>query len=328
MLRTDIGEGTRALQCTTDSNTCCRNNIGGEMRAGDFHFPIFDDPVPIMGTATDGYYRDRGSQLIRLHRQSTGTITGQFRCNIPQASGPPDANLYINIGEEEIFQHTFSMCVLDLCSQSIVDILVSISPFGSNIAGDSYSLECTATVTGSTDQPTITLLDPMNNTIASGVVTTGSMSTLTFNPLAASHAGTYTCRATLGGAVQTAEVMVTVESECLISAFFCHLISTFDLTDPKITASVSADVPPMAGMPLTLTCDVGGAEMITPTKTYQWSRNGMVVSDQRQRTLSFTFLAYSDAGQYSCAVDISSSLLSSSISAVSDPFSVILTCKL
>ena len=33
----------------------------------------------------------------------------------------------------------------------------------------------------------------MNNTITSRAVTNGSMSTLTLNPLAVSHAGTYTC---------------------------------------------------------------------------------------------------------------------------------------
>ena len=76
-----------------------------------------------------------------------------------------------------------------------VDITVSITPgSSSNTAGETYSLECSATVTGSNDQPTITWLDPMNNPVPSGMVTTtGSMSTLTFNPLAASHAGTYTC---------------------------------------------------------------------------------------------------------------------------------------
>jgi hypothetical protein len=78
-------------------------------------------------------------------------------------------------------------------------VTVSITQFGDNTAGESYGLECTVTVTGSTDQPMITwLMGPMDNMITSGVVTNGSMSTLTFNPLAASHAGTYTCRATLG----------------------------------------------------------------------------------------------------------------------------------
>ena len=99
MLRTDIGVDANALQCSTDSNTCCRNGFGGEIRTGEFHFPVSDDPVPTLGQVTNGYYRNRDSQLIRLNHQPTGTITGRFRCNIPQANGPPDANLYINIGE-------------------------------------------------------------------------------------------------------------------------------------------------------------------------------------------------------------------------------------
>ena len=72
---------------------------------------------------------------------------------------------------------------------------------------------CSVTVTGSTDTPTITWLDPMNNQITSGVMTTGSMSTLTFNPLAASHAGVYTCRATLGSAVDTASRTITLQGK-------------------------------------------------------------------------------------------------------------------
>ena len=98
-----------------------------------------------------------------------------------------------------------------------VDFLltVSITTSGTNTAGETYSLVCSATVTGSTDQPTITWLDQMNNTVPSEMVTTtGSMSTLTFNPLAASHAGTYTCRATVTGKVtQTDTKVVSVESK-------------------------------------------------------------------------------------------------------------------
>ena len=95
MLRTDIGEGDDALQCTTDSTTCCRN-AEGEIRAGDFYFPG-GDVVMILGTTTNGYYRTRGTRHIRLNRQSTGTITGQFRCEIPSANGTM-VNLFINIG--------------------------------------------------------------------------------------------------------------------------------------------------------------------------------------------------------------------------------------
>ena len=70
---------------------------------------------------------------------------------------------------------------------------------------------CSATVTESTDQPTFTWLDPMNNVVPSGMVaTTGSMSTVTFSPLTVSHAGTYTCKVTTGGVteIQTTTVVI------------------------------------------------------------------------------------------------------------------------
>ena len=94
-------------------------------------------------------------------------------------------------------------------------VSISITASGTNTTGETYSLECSATVTESTDQPTITWLDPMNNPVPSEMVTTaGSMSTLTFNPLAASHAGTYTCRVMVGDVTQneTSEIMVQSKS--------------------------------------------------------------------------------------------------------------------
>ena len=73
---------------------------------------------------------------------------------------------------------------------------------------------CTVTVTGSADQITILWLDAMDNAIISGIVTTqDSMSTLTFNPLAASDAGTYTCRAALDSAMDSASRTITVQSK-------------------------------------------------------------------------------------------------------------------
>ena len=55
--------------------------------------------VQVRGTATNGYYRTRGSRYIALNRQPTGTITGHFRCQIPDAS-QTSVDLYINIGME------------------------------------------------------------------------------------------------------------------------------------------------------------------------------------------------------------------------------------
>ena len=103
-----------------------------------------------------------------------------------------------------------------------VGISLSVTASGTNTAGETYSLECSATVTGSTDQPTITWLDPMNNPVPSEMVTTtGSMSTLTFNPLAASHAGTYTCRAMVGGVTETQTSTVIVNG---IQDFVCATV--------------------------------------------------------------------------------------------------------
>ena len=104
------------------------------------------------------------------------------------------------------------MTSTDQPSQPPISITVApITTVGPNTAGMIYSLECSVSVTGSTEQPTITWLDPMNNQITSGVETTGSMSTLTFNPLTASQDGmTYTCRATLGSITQSQAFTVTV----------------------------------------------------------------------------------------------------------------------
>ena len=109
-------------------------------------------------------------------------------------------------------------------SSSTAPVTITVAPItssGIKTAGESYTLECTVTVTGSTDQPTIIWLD--NGAVISSTTTrmvsgiTGSAgsysTTLTFNPLAASHAGTYTCRATLDSAMDSASRTITVQSE-------------------------------------------------------------------------------------------------------------------
>ena len=86
---------------------------------------------------------------------------------------------------------------------------------GTSTAGESYVLACT--VTGSTDLP-------CNDNLADGSYgqydhiwsdykCNGGISTLTFDPLAASHTGTYTCRATLGSIMDSVSRNITVQSE-------------------------------------------------------------------------------------------------------------------
>ena len=93
-------------------------------------------------------------------------------------------------------------------------ITVSISTSGSTTAGEAYSLVCSITVTESTNLTIITWIDPMNNIVLSDRITTTAASiTLTFNPLIASHAGVYTCRAASGGEIQADTESVTIQSE-------------------------------------------------------------------------------------------------------------------
>ena len=104
---------------------------------------------------------------------------------------------------------------------------ISIASFGDNTAGESYSLECSFTVTGSIDKPTITWLDDglvINSTdhmhAATRMVsmTTGSTgsysSTLTFSPLRASDSGMFVCRAILGDAMNSQSFSVAVQGKC------------------------------------------------------------------------------------------------------------------
>ena len=87
VFRTDIGEREAALYCTTDKVTCCTNQ-NGETRDGQFYFPD-GTQVPIIAVdATSPYYRLRHSMSISLNRRSNIPTqpTGQFRCEIPDAS--------------------------------------------------------------------------------------------------------------------------------------------------------------------------------------------------------------------------------------------------
>ena len=91
--------------------------------------------------------------------------------------------------------------------------------------------------------------------------------------------------------------------------------------EPVFTAMVTVMVSggtPTLGESYPLTCTVTGADRLNPTVTYQWFKNTAVVSGETQSTLSFSSLSLSDAGQYRCDVTVSSTLLSQSITKMSN----------
>ena len=93
-------------------------------------------------------------------------------------------------------------------------------------AGEIYGLTCSVSVNGSTAQPSITWLDDNDVEVdsitdATRTVTITSdsagsySSTLTFNPLGTTDTGTYTCRATLGGAEVNGSTEVVINGMCI-----------------------------------------------------------------------------------------------------------------
>ena len=111
------------------------------------------------------------------------------------------------------------MCIRDSSnSPHAVDELsinLFITPYGTNTAGETYSLQCSSSAD---DHFTFIWLDSRYIEVPSEMVTTvGGVSTLTFNPMVSSHAGTYTCTctATLRSVTQysSTAVNVTVKSK-------------------------------------------------------------------------------------------------------------------
>ena len=88
---------------------------------------------------------------------------------------------------------------------------------------------------------------------------------------------------------------------------------------PTIVVSIITSVAtPMVGSMYSLICSDTGAERLTDaTVTYQWFKNGAVVSGQIMAILSFSPLAISDAGNYTCQATVTFSLLSDPITTAS-----------
>ena len=90
MTMLDIGEGSSALLCKTNSDSCCKS-----AQIGQFYYPTgVQVPIKALG---HGFYRNRSESMIRLNRRKgTNFPTGIYHCKIPDASGEMQ-NIYITI---------------------------------------------------------------------------------------------------------------------------------------------------------------------------------------------------------------------------------------
>ena len=67
--------------------------------------------------------------------------------------------------------------------------------------------------------------------------------------------------------------------------------------------SISGNGDQVVGQDYTLTCQVNaGGETVTPE--YQWIKDDTEITDETSETLSFSSLADSDSGDYTCRVTV------------------------
>ena len=87
---TDIGTGSSALRCTTTFKPCC---FSGPPPGTHWYFPNGTrvdrfNTLPYYRSRIDGHPRFTSEPgTVLLHRNSEGTTTGIFRCEIRDASG-------------------------------------------------------------------------------------------------------------------------------------------------------------------------------------------------------------------------------------------------
>ena len=84
----DIGEGTDALICLTNSTECCNGETG------EWYFP---NSSKVFRTRGSGMYKSREHSVVRLHRRKNSMMpTGMFRCEIPDISNVSHS-LYVGV---------------------------------------------------------------------------------------------------------------------------------------------------------------------------------------------------------------------------------------
>ena len=93
-------------------------------------------------------------------------------------------------------------------------MLVSVTAGGNPTLGQPYTLTCDVSVASGSGIPAVQWVGPGSSTpITDGgdfTVSSASPYKLTINPLRQSHAGQYTCQATVGGDTGTGSIIVDI----------------------------------------------------------------------------------------------------------------------
>ena len=203
---------------------------------------------------------------------------------------------------------------------------VTISPSGSNTAGELYSLNCSATLfdpvplPSDVHSPTFEwffgpngsallpsgLTPPATAVSSSNSTSKTYTSILQFSSLSQCHAGKYTCRLGAGSLVKSAVhgyhewYNIFENFEAIIVVTVIVLLSCLS-SATTISVQITVKGAPILGQTdYSLSCCVSGAD-VNHRIVYQWSKNNgslMQQSGTDPRLLSFFPLQLSSAGNY------------------------------
>ena len=81
-----------------------------------------------------------------------------------------------------------------------------------------------------------------------------------------------------------------------------HGIALSLLALVSVQINGSTPISPTVGQSYTLTCRVHGTD--SHVTAYKWMKDGNLLSNELQATLSFSSIMLSDAGQYTCEVTV------------------------
>ena len=90
---------------------------------------------------------------------------------------------------------------------------VKITTFGTTIAGENYTLDCSVNGNSASIQWLDESGTPVTNRGTRTITTSSSRSQLLFTPLYQSHGRTYTCNATIGGVRESQSVVLFVNGK-------------------------------------------------------------------------------------------------------------------
>ena len=218
-------------------------------------------------------------------------------------------------------------------SVHIVNIALELTASGNNIVGETYILTCT--LIGDRIDVDFQWLRQDHSMITSDnstTVTTNSsfVSQLVFNPLQASHGGNIKCQIKINpDSTIMKQLNIVVNGMNLQVCTFLTIRYCF-YSAPTILIDIIPNGTPIVEHMYTLNCSVYEYEKLAnPTISYQWIKNNGIQTQvgNNPNTLVFSSLKLSDAGKYTCKVDIQSSYLSNGIS-INEIFVVKLKGKL